>query len=501
MAEGGDFVSLIRRQEIQTETGAEGETNRYYTPSETPETPSLGSQHRLICPLCLNDVRRPKQLSGCFHIFCAACLEKYINATVINNQPSSDSLSDIIPLTIVCPTCTKRSVCPEDVIAWLQSETYLHTFQGQVSIYAESGNVFCSSSHHDRHVGATKFCLECSKNFCGDCDYDHSGNDDHRSHHTLLLYQTPAEMTVDMGRQEMLQDARDNGSAIQCPICRNTAVCEHLQTIRHLNELLQTSNGADNDVCPLHPNVPLDKKLLIGFCKDCETPICEKCKTLQHDSHKTQLIENAQNDKLVSIKEIKNKMKTRMDMFKDAALSAQGAAEEFNWHIQKVQQEMLARKGSIQTMIETAFNSALGVIGTTGRKQAELNRQIQEMQEEENFLQAVITLADSALKPGTPLEVIRIWKGLSHIQESMGGESEKKSAKVVDAILPQQIIEKRLVLPAPNCMTPDISILGKIGVENSRLQPPTSIINVSYVLVMSYLRSFFQDSGFIINCR
>ena len=138
----------------------------------------------------------------------------------------------------------------------------------------------------------------------------------------------------------------------------------------------------------------------------------------------------------------------------------------------------------MQTQVEEAFSIAFSLVEQTGRKQAELNKQSKEMHDEETFLNTAIRLAENALKEGTaPIEVVRVWKGLNLILKGLQGEREKKMEQNPEVVVPQQFEEKRLVLPAPNCMNPDLRILQKVGVEGT-------VLHRSFVLQVSQLFVF-----------
>ena len=108
---------------------------------------------------------------------------------------------------------------------------------------------------------------------------------------------------------------------------------------------------------------------------------------IKHKSHENTLdISNAGKEKLPELKALKKTLEFQQEMFADAAKSADKAEDAFRFHIDQVQQEMMKRKGSVQTQVEEAFNTAFSLIEQTGRKQAELNKQSKEMHDEETFL-------------------------------------------------------------------------------------------------------------------
>ena len=441
--------------------------------ASTPLSPTLpmlstfGHEFRLICPICLQDLKQPRQLTSCYHIFCTDCV-----------RPFTEKHKDG---KIQCPIC--KTKCPqEDISKALNSDTYLHAFQGHVSVYAESGNVLCSDPSHDQSVPADYFCLECGKNFCDACHSNHNDNDDFRDHHCLRLFKTQTTMTVGMNKRKSA-DAVDDSSITKykCPICRNTDRCEH-EIWLELEDLQQDQVQEDN-VCPIPEHK--DGNKLIAYCTVCEEPICRNCSVIEHKSHENTLdISNAGKEKLLELKALKKTLEFQQEMFADAAKSADKAEDAFRFHIDQVQQEMMKRKGSVQTQVEEAFNTAFSLIEQTGRKQAELNKQSKEMHDEETFLNTAIRLAENALKEeAAPIKVVRVWKGLSLILKGLQGERDKKMEQNPEVVVPQQFEEKRLVLPAPNCMNPDLRILQKVGVEGT-------VLHSSFVLRVSHIFAF-----------
>lgn len=441
--------SLYMQETIQQATADGGARAATPVSPTLPQLSTFGQEFRLTCPICLQDLKQPKQTS-CYHIFCADCLRPLIENAEGEN--------------IVCPVC--NTSCPkEDISKALNSDTYLHAFQGHVSVYAESGNVSCSNVTHDEAVSAAYFCFECGKNFCDGCHSDHSGNDAFCDHHCLRLFKTPATMTVGINKRQDEVDDRGMTYMYKCPICRNTDICEHEEWLK---DLLQDGVWKNN-VC----SIPEHKKEneLIAYCTVCEEPICRNCSMIEHKDHETLNIGNAMENKSLDLEALKKTLEFQQEMFADAAKSADKAEDAFRHHIYQVEQEMIGRKGSVQTQVEEAFNIAFSLIEQTGQKQAELNKQSGEMHEEEEFLNTAIKLAENALQQGTaPVEFVRIWKGLNVILEGLRGERNKKMAQDPEVVVPQQVEEKRLVLPAPNCMNPDLHILQKVGVEGTVLR-------------------------------
>ncbi|XP_070190199.1 tripartite motif-containing protein 2-like [Littorina saxatilis] len=468
------------------ESSGDGKASTPLSPS-LPVLKTFGSEFRLTCPVCLQDLKQPKQLKTCYHIFCADCVRPFIEKAR-NGK-------------ITCPTC--NTLCPEeDVSKALNSDTYLHAFDGQVSVYAESGDVFCADPTHDAAVPAAYFCLECGKNYCESCHGNHGDNDAFRSHHSLRLFKTATTMTVGINRRELLAgtpgDDVDNGSMateLKCPICRNTDKCDHELWLKDLSQ----EEFRNNDECLIPEHA--DGNKLIAYCTnpDCEKPICRNCSMIEHKDHKTIDIGNAMKEKLHELKLLKKNLVFHQEIFDDAAKRADIAEDAFKHHILMTEREMIGRKGQVQTQVEEAFNVAFNLIEQTGQKQAELNKQGAEMHEEDAFLRDTIQLAENALGHPNPLAIVRIWKGLNFILEGMRGESEKKTSEA-EVVTPQEVVEKRLVLPTPNCMNPDLRILRKVGIEGTVLCQ-AFVLKAEVELLLFYSILPLTETEALVSCK
>ncbi|KAL8593760.1 hypothetical protein ACOMHN_032366 [Nucella lapillus] len=452
MAEGGerrDQMSMYGHeiQQVSQEEWAPAGTDASPSPTNPTATSTVGSEFGQTCGICLRGLTHPRQLKSCYHIFCRDCL-----------QPLVDKAQGE---EVACPLgyCSRK--CPkEDISKALRSDTYLHDFQGDVCAYAESGELTCSNDA----IKAAYFCLNCGQNFCETCQIDHGENPEFKSHILLRLFQSRSALTVGIKRASPLDEPDLSPSQVsKCPICRNTDCCEHERWLKDLSiDTFRTNASCD---IPEHQ----DGRALIAFCSPCNIPICRNCSSIEHKNHKTLNISNATGDKLTDLRAMKKCLAFQLEMFKDAAAECRKAESKFRNHMVKVEQEMVHRKSAMHSHVESAFDAAFTRIEATGRKQAELNRQSEDMRQEEKFLRTAIGLADNALAEGAnPLEVVRVWKGLDLIWKGMGdGEGEGKKE---EKVFPQRIVEKRLVVPAASCMNPDLRILGKVGVEGTVLR-------------------------------
>lgn len=469
------------------------ETTRASPPSgsRTPETPGrpvrsvFGQEFRLICPICVQDLKQPRQLLTCFHIFCAECIRPYI-------ETSNGS--------VCCPASGCKMKCSQEVSFALNTDTYLHAFSGQLIMYAESGNLYCSDANHDEPIPtAAVFCLDCKKNFCDGCHANHNGNEDFSGHYCLKLYPWSTTMTVGMNRAPKRinivatggDDVDTRGKRFICPICRNTDICDHEKWLADLSD----KTFLEKDVCS-EPDHATENKL-IAYCTKCDLPICAKCSMIEHKSHDTVNISRAKEDKLLKLRGLKKEIEFRLEIFDDAYKSADKAADYFEYHVQQTTQEMIKRKGQLMDKVEDSFRVAYSVIEQTGQKQSELNSQSLEMLKEAEFLKAAVNLAEEMSKDATPaVAVVRACRCLDMILEAMMGRDSKEKN---DYVFPQRIVEKRLVLPAPNCMSPDLHILQKVGVEGSILRK-SFVLKAEVELLQFYSILPLTETEALVSC-
>ena len=428
-----------------------------------PMMSTFGQEFRLMCAICLQDLKQPRQLRSCYHIFCTACLEPFMKVEEMK-----------------CPLHSCRQPCnKEDVSKAVSSNVYLRALPGQVSMYVESGNMSCSDASHGDHAElAPYFCIECGQNFCHSCQDNHSSNDDFQQHHSLRLFPTPATTTIGINRREshlMYSGSEEEASGGQedkykCPACRNTDICEHEQWLKDLED----QRIRKNDKCPIEKHAVTDNTL-IAYCKDCSEPVCRNCSYIAHKHHDTiDIDDNLVEEKKQEIRVIKKHLVFMQEIFEQAAREASGAENHFFNHVQQMEQEMISRKGAVQTCVEEAFATAFSLIEQTGQKQASLLRQSQEMHLEERFLSTALRLANDTLEGGDAVldvEYVRVWQGLNAILKGMSGEDDKGAKEGEgETVIPQKIVEKRLILPTAACMNPDLRILKKVGVESTVLR-------------------------------
>jgi hypothetical protein len=214
---------------------------------------------------------------------------------------------------------------------------------------------------------------------------------------------------------------------------------------------------------------------------------------IEHRDHKTINISRAKDDKQPELSVLRKELDFKQERFNIALQDADKEVEDFEKHVFETEHEMMKRKGDVMTKVDESFNVATHLVEQTGQKQAELNKQSQEIKREVEFLKLAASLAEQMSNKGAPaLAAVRAWKGLDVILRALNGEDDKgRKAALTDDIVPQRIIKKRLVLPAPNCMTPDLRILQKVGVEGS-------VLRKSFVLKV---RVFFLSVCQVLFCK
>ncbi|XP_078341630.1 E3 ubiquitin-protein ligase TRIM33-like isoform X2 [Crassostrea virginica] len=126
-------------------------------------------QDKFRCPICLEDVRDPKDLP-CFHTFCKSCIQTYISSTAACTGDQSVK-------TIECPVCRKSAQAPRNDVSSEEWACGLPQNKLIVSIsvdteQSENRNcMFCL--RRSKTVEAKNWCKTCVEAICEDCKSFH----------------------------------------------------------------------------------------------------------------------------------------------------------------------------------------------------------------------------------------------------------------------------------------------------------------------------------------
>lgn len=143
------------------------------------------------CPVCLEKYRDPRSLI-CAHTFCENCIHEYIV-----KQKAEGRMKD----GIVCPLCRKQTfVTPPGIPPekWSKTLPGNYALQGAIESFQKDerkDDELCKVCKKKKlRSTASKYCIQCKKEFCDDCEKIHSIFDHFESH-----------IMVDIGDKSTLQ--------------------------------------------------------------------------------------------------------------------------------------------------------------------------------------------------------------------------------------------------------------------------------------------------------
>ena len=316
-------------------------------------------REEVSCPVCTNIYTDPKHLP-CLHTFCLQCLKQWHRTSHGRD-------------TIRCPKCQAVSRVPESGdLKDLPTSFYLN---GLIDVLAikecESSQVRCGNC--DKKSAESSYCFQCCVFWCEECVIGHNIIRSNKDHRVLAL--------------KDFQD-KDYEDVMKRPV-----------------------------FCPKEDH---NKKELEFFCKNCETPVCQTCVTLDHGGHKMKLIkEEAERQKIQTKSLIENqrrnlqaKMNTISQLDEDCAkLIQQG--EDVKRDVQTFVDNLIAlieaNKKNIFSAVEKETNKSLERV--TKRK-TEIDRQI-------TVIKSSLEKAEKLLTRNTNAEIVQLKKSVDTIFEGV----------------------------------------------------------------------------------
>ena len=158
------------------------------------------------------------------------------------------------------------------------------------------------------------------------------------------------------------------------------------------------------------------KEELKYYCKDCETPLCQTCVTLNHGGHDLRLIEEEVENKTLEIKSILQSQREGLD----AKLNVIAQLDEDCAKV--IQQSEIARRdvqrfadGLIKTIQAKMQNIITAVENQTKKSLESLKVKRSAIQQQINATESSLKEADKLLKRSTTAEVLHLKKSLQTI--------------------------------------------------------------------------------------
>ena len=316
-------------------------------------------REEVSCPVCSNIYTDPKHLP-CLHTFCLQCLKQWHRTSHGRD-------------TIRCPKCQAVSRVPEsDDLKDLPTSFYLN---GLIDVLAikecKSSQVRCGNC--DKKSSESSYCFQCCVFWCEECVIGHNIIRSNKDHRVLAL------------KDFQEKDYED--------VMKRPAFC---------------------------PKEDHNKKELEFFCKNCETPACQTCVTLDHGGHNMKLIkEEAERQKIQTKSLIENqrrnlqaKMNAISQLDEDCAkLIQQGkdVKRDVETFVDNLIAAIQAKKQNIFSAVEKETNKSLERV--TKRK-TEIDRKI-------TVIKSSLEKADKLLTRNTNAEIVQLKKSFDTIFEGV----------------------------------------------------------------------------------
>ena len=316
-------------------------------------------REEVSCSVCTNVYTDPKHLP-CLHTFCLQCL-KHWHTTSHGRD------------TIRCPKCQAISRVPESGdLTDLPTSFYLN---GLIDVLAikecKVSQVRCGNC--DKKSAESSYCFHCCVFWCDECIIGHNIIRSNKDHRVLAL-----------------KDFQDKDYE---DVMKRPAFC---------------------------PKEDHNKEELKYFCKDCETPVCQICVTIEHGGHNIKLIKEEAERQKTEIKSFiekqRNNLQAKMNAVSRldrecATLIQQG--EDVKREIQTFVDNLIAvieaNKKNIFAEVEKETNKSIESII---RRKTEIERQMTAIKSSLEKAEKLFTRSKNA-------EIVQLKKSLDTIFEGV----------------------------------------------------------------------------------
>ena len=255
------------------------------------------------CSVCMNTFTDPKILP-CFHTFCLHCLNEL--------QRTSGKHGEI-----ACPECRRKfkvpgSGYPKDLPANFRMNSLLDVMAIQK---CNVSGVKCGNC--EKTSAQSFYCFQCCAFWCEDCSVAHNLIKANKAHRVLAI-----------------GDFKDEDIE---NVLKRTVYC---QKKHHENEELKF------------------------FCKQCEVSICNTCVVTFHESHDKVLLQDAANEKKLSLESAIESQKEKVLQKKNL--------------ISKLQNEYIEIQGQVTNMRKSAQSFVDNLIKVVEEKKMEILKNVED---------------------------------------------------------------------------------------------------------------------------
>ena len=314
-------------------------------------------REEVSCPVCTNVYTDPKHLP-CLHTFCLQCLKH----TTSHGRD-----------TIRCPKCQAISRVPKSGdLRDLPTSFYLNGFIDVLAIKEQkTSQVRCDNC--DKKSSESSYCFHCCVFWCEKCIIGHSIIRSNKNHRVLAL-----------------KDFQDKDYE---DVMKRPAFC---------------------------PKEDHNKEELKYFCKDCETPVCQICVTIEHGGHYIKLIKEEAKSKKTDIKScietqrhnLQSKMNAVSRLDEDCATLIQ-QGEDVKREIQTFVDNLIAvieaNKKNIFAEVENETSKS---VESVTRRKTEIERQM-------TAIKSSLEEAEKLYTRSTDAEIVQLKKSLETIFEGV----------------------------------------------------------------------------------
>ena len=154
---------------------------------------------KIVCGLCSEKYKQPKLLS-CFHSYCVACLETFVEKNARDNK-------------FDCPLCDTTIDIPESGVN-----------QFEWNIYIDSKLKVESLDNHDcdlcgPEVSAVDHCIECEENYCARCSEMHLKQKMSRAHTLIAISDSTTGGTKSIRKKMFCRKHPNDEIRVVCKDC------------------------------------------------------------------------------------------------------------------------------------------------------------------------------------------------------------------------------------------------------------------------------------------
>ena len=316
-------------------------------------------REEVSCPVCTNVYTDPKHLP-CLHTFCLHCL-KHWHTTSHGRD------------TIRCPKCQAISRVPDSGdLKDLPTSFYLN---GLIDVLAikecKTSQVRCGNC--DKKSAESSYCFHCCVFWCDECIIGHNIIRSNKDHRVLAL-----------------KDFQDKDYE---DVMKRPAFC---------------------------PKEDHNKEELKYFCKDCETPLCQICVTLDHGGHNMKLIKEEAERQRTEMKSFIEKQRQNLRAKMNAVSRLDGECATLIQQGEDVKREIQTFVDNLIAVIDANKKNIFADVEKEINKSIEsIIRQKTEVERQMTAIKSSLEKADKLFTRSTNAEIVQLKKSSDTIFEGV----------------------------------------------------------------------------------